>query len=84
MEHRTENITDRLARCFVTVFPELSPAQARTATVASVATWDSVASLSLIAIVEEEFGVTIDYDSVEQLSSFDAVAAYVSERLAKA
>ena len=62
----------RLVRCFQAVFPELSEAQALKATTARVGAWDSVATATLVAVVEEEFGLQFPADAIETLRSFDA------------
>lgn len=70
--------SDRLTKCFTAVFPELAPETVRTAAPTTVAAWDSVAHVTLLAVVEEEFGTTLDADAVEDLTSFDALLAAVS------
>jgi acyl carrier protein len=62
----------RLLQCFSLVFPQLSSAQLEAATVNSVANWDSVATVTLIAMIEEEFGCTVELEEYEQLTSFAA------------
>ena len=70
--------SDRLTKCFTAVFPELAPDAVRTAAPTTVAGSDSVAHVTLLAVVEEEFGTTLDPDAVEELTSFDALLAAVS------
>lgn len=77
-----DDIQDRLTRCFTTVFPELDSPSAPAATVDAVEAWDSVAALSLLAVIEEEFGVNIGYDHLDDLVSYAALEACVRERLA--
>jgi acyl carrier protein len=64
---------DRLANCFAAVFPNLSPSQIRNVTAQSIG-WDSVAFVTLIAAIEEEFQVTIPPDAYPKLDSFAAFA----------
>ena len=68
----------RLAECFAAVFPDLTPAEIETARPDTVAAWDSVANVTLLAVIEEEFGVTVPPDDLERLDSFPAALAYVS------
>ena len=49
-------IRERLIHCFQAVFPDLSESEAAHATAQGVAGWDSVATVTLTAVVEEEFG----------------------------
>ena len=63
----------RLIRCFRAVFPELSSDhQALRASALSIAAWDSLATVTLAAAVEEEFGVQIDSEDLEKLNSFQS------------
>ena len=70
----------RLARCFAAVFPELDPAAIDAATPATVPGWDSLASVTLLALVEEEFGVRADPADLERLTSFAGLLDYVTAR----
>ncbi len=71
----------RLVKCFQLVFPALSPAQAREATVESVEAWDSIATANLLTLIEEEFGVEIDYEQAGSFTSFAAISEHVSGAL---
>ena len=61
----------RLINCFQLVFPNLNENDIVRATPASVSTWDSVATVTLISVVEEEFGIQMDLDRVEEMVSFE-------------
>lgn len=69
----------RLTNCFAAVFPDLSPERIRTAELTNVPEWDSIASINLVAVIEEEFGVQIDPSDLDQLVSFQAVLGYLSQ-----
>ena len=71
----------RLANCFAAVFPDLSPEAIRQASQASVAGWDSINALTLVNVVEEEFGIQIDLEAVAELSSFPLILEYLRGRL---
>jgi len=73
------NREQRLLRCFTTVFPDLAAEQAAEASQDSVAAWDSVATLNLITLLDEEFGLQVDYDQIENLTSFRTILQYVEE-----
>lgn len=66
--NRTE---ERLTHCFQLVFPNLQKNDVARATPASIGAWDSVATVTLIGVVEEEFGTRIDFDNVEEILSFE-------------
>ena len=70
---------DRLARCFASVFPTLTPEEVRTASVESVAAWDSLTAVTLVALVEQEFDVKIDVLDLPDLSSFAAFLFYLDQ-----
>jgi len=63
------------------VFPELTPNEVEAATPASVKSWDSVATLNLLTVIEEEFGVEIDFTSLLESLSYAQIAVYVQKRL---
>jgi acyl carrier protein len=72
----------RLMKCFSAVFPDLAAADIPAASMESVAGWDSLASVTLLTVVEEEFGVAIEPEELEHLQSFGAYFAYLSGRAA--
>lgn len=45
--------------------------------IASVGAWDSLASINLYSLVEEEFGVEINMDDLENLISFELILGYI-------
>jgi len=71
---------ERLVRCFSVIFPDLDQKQIRRASKTSVGAWDSVATVTLINVVEEEFGLQIDFEDVEQFSSFPVFLRYLQSR----
>ena len=73
-------ITDRLSSCFQTVFPQLGPDQVTTASQASLSAWDSVASITLLNVLEEEFGIQIDWELLPELSSFPLILDHLKSR----
>jgi acyl carrier protein len=72
-----DDARSRLARCFAAVFPNLSPDQIPQAEPSTVAGWDSVASVTLIATIEEEFGVEFDVQEIANLLSFTKLFEYL-------
>jgi acyl carrier protein len=71
----------RLSQCFSRVFPALPAEQIGAATSRTVATWDSIAAISLVNVIEEEFNTQIDFEDMAELNSFDAFADYLTERV---
>ena len=74
------NIQERLINCFGTVFPSLSPDEIPRAADTSVAEWDSLATVTLVSVIEEEFGVTIMPEDYERMTSFAAVRRCLEEK----
>lgn len=70
-------LENRLVRCFASVFPGLGEEEILTATADSSGVWDSLSTVTLAAVIEEEFGVQIDPDVLPDLTSFDAFRAYL-------
>ena len=62
----------QLVRCFQSVFPDLAESQAERASADRTPGWDSVATVTLVAMVEEEFGCQFQPEDIEHLSSFTA------------
>jgi acyl carrier protein len=67
----------RLVKCFSAVFPELSEQEIALASPLSVGAWDSLASVTLLSVLEEEFEVQIDPDALDQLVSFNLILDYL-------
>jgi acyl carrier protein len=69
---------ERLIRCFASVFPTLTPEQIEAASSDSVGVWDSLSSVTLAAVIQEEFNVEIEPDALPDLDSFRAFREYLS------
>jgi acyl carrier protein len=69
----------RLANCFCAVFPELSSEEALHASSATVQSWDSVAVVTLLTVIEEEFGLSIEEDDPAKFDSFQKILSYLQE-----
>lgn len=75
------DLDQRLQRCFLTVFPELAQSEVPSASTSSVGQWDSLATITLLSVIEEEFGIQTPLDDYEELGSYALVRSYLSERL---
>jgi acyl carrier protein len=71
----------RLANCFQVVFPDMKEAEIPLASQETVAAWDSVAAITMMNVIEDEFGVAMDLDDLADLDSFEKVHAYLHKRL---
>ncbi len=60
----------RLVQCFQAVFPDLDERDVVNASSSRVGGWDSLATVTLVAVVEEEFGVQFDASELEKMDSF--------------
>jgi len=67
------NTKELLIDCFTAVFPNLGREEIPNATMASVGEWDSLASINLIAVIQEEFAVEIKPEEYESITSFDLI-----------
>lgn len=76
-----DELRGRLRECFRVVFPVLTEGEIALASTSSVAAWDSLATINLVTLVEEEFGVRVEPDDLDQLVSFDVVLDYLKQWL---
>jgi acyl carrier protein len=74
-----DNLDNRLLRCFSSVFPDLNEEQIRAASIDSVPAWHSLASVTLVALLQEEFGMQVGLAELPNLISFSAVKNYVCQ-----
>lgn len=76
-----DEIQSRLAKCFERVFPDmplnLIPGSSQT----TVAAWDSIAAITLVSVIEDEFGFQMDFDLLPELDSFERVLSYVKTQV---
>ena len=71
------DVRSRLARCFAAVFPDLPPDQVERASPETVPAWDSLATVTLVSVVEDEFGIQIPFEDPEWTASFEAMLTNV-------
>lgn len=76
-----DDVKKRLTGCFQIVFPDIPEAQIPLLSQANTSAWDSVAAITLLNVLEEEFAVEMDLDQVADLNSFERVYAHLQERL---
>ena len=71
-----------LLNCFSAVFPELSEAEIRRASVTSVAAWYSLATITLVSVIEEEFALQIEPSDLENMVSFELILEHLKTKTA--
>jgi acyl carrier protein len=71
------DLRSRLKKCFAAVFPSVSQDQIETATPDTIKGWDSIAMVTLISVVEEEFGQSIPLEEIPNLNSFARLYTYL-------
>jgi acyl carrier protein len=77
-----DNLETRLVRCFSLVFTGMDEDSIRGARIETVEEWDSMALVTLINVVEEEFGVRIEPEELEELGSFRQFLEYLRPKVA--
>lgn len=70
-----DDVQNRLMRCFSAVFPNLSQDELFHASTTNVKAWDSVAGVTLFAMIEEEYGIEMDMNELADMTSFERILA---------
>lgn len=73
-------LDDRLIRCVSSVFPNLSEEDIQASDVAQLMEADSLAAVTLVAVLDEEFGLNLDLEGLVKLGSFQALQRHLRER----
>lgn len=76
------DIDNRLTRCFQAVLPNIPAANVAQASVETVPAWDSVALVNLLNLISEEFGIEVEWERAEELTSYPAIREMVVTRTA--
>ncbi len=72
---------DRLERCFSSVFPNLSGQEIRDADIVPLMAIDSLTSVTLLAVIEEEFGTQIEIEALLEMKNFQNIEDYLSKHM---
>ena len=75
-------LKERVADCFCAIFPSHSRAEILTASRESIPEWDSLAGVTLLTLLQQEFHIDIDLTELEHFNSVQAVLDYVSANAA--
>ena len=76
-----ERIQKRLSRIFNKAFPSVEVAEAPSATMDNVQGWDSIATLTLFMLCEEDFGIKLGYDRIAETKSFNDLFKLLESKL---
>jgi acyl carrier protein len=68
-----------LAACFSSVLPDLKPEEVKDASARTVQSWDSVTTVTLIAVIEEEFGISIEDADPARFDSFQNILSFLQQ-----
>ena len=74
------NIQERLQKCFSLVLFEVPEEMISQVSMSSVAEWDSLAMVNLIALVEEEFNLQVTDADLLHFRSFQQILHYLAAR----
>jgi acyl carrier protein len=74
------DVDDRLLRCFLSIFPALTEEEIRAAALECFGDIDSLAGVTLVALIEQEFGVALELEQLFALRSFNALNRYLNEQ----
>ncbi len=77
-----DNVRSKLAHCFSAVFPQMDPALYPVASAETMSEWDSLTQVTLLTVIGEEFNIDIDHEEFEGATSFEALAARLTEIVA--
>jgi acyl carrier protein len=67
------DIQERVNRCFSDVFPDLPNKEIPLASMVTLAGWNSLAHLTLLSSIAEEFGESFEPDDYEVLVSYPLI-----------
>jgi acyl carrier protein len=71
---------DRLARCFAAVFPTLTEEEILVSDVVPLVNLDSLAGVTLVTLIDQEFSVDVDLPDLLNLGSFEAISQFLRKR----
>ncbi|MGB7762202.1 MAG: acyl carrier protein [Bryobacteraceae bacterium] len=71
---------EKVTRCFSSVFPDIRPDEIPSASTSTVAAWDSVAHVTLLSSIAEEFGLDFDFEDFEDLVSYASIVDYLERK----
>jgi acyl carrier protein len=73
-------VRERVDRCFLNVFPKARPDELITASTTALEGWDSIAHVTLLSSLSEEFGVDFEVEDYEELTSYPRIVEYLEKK----
>ncbi len=70
----------KLMDCMKTVFPTVSEGQLPDASMENLAQWDSLSTVTIAALIEENFEIEIEPEDLAKLTSVKSIASFLQER----
>lgn len=77
------NLEQRLVSVFQNAFPDVPEDRLTSVTQENTQSWDSVAAITLMNLIEEEFEMQLDFEDLADLTSFALVRDYLAAKLAQ-
>lgn len=74
------DLDKRLIRCISSIFPTLSEDEIRACNVSDLIATDSLAAVTLVTLLDEEFKVDFDLEGLLALDKFHAIEERLRER----
>jgi acyl carrier protein len=74
------DLDDRLVRCISSAFPGLTDREIRTVDVERLADVDSLAAVTLVALIDQEFGVNLDLEDLLKCGNFAELCQYLHDQ----
>lgn len=71
--------SERLKRCFTLTFPAANDGEIETTRIDDMPGWDSLRGVTLLAVLDEEFGLQLDLEELLALGTYDAVGKYLEQ-----
>ena len=68
---------NRLLRCFSSVFPTMNEDEIRAANVVPLFDLDSLAGVTLVTLIDQEFGVNVEPSDLLELGTFEAISQFL-------
>ena len=75
-------LRNRVADCFCALFPNRSREELLSASRELIPEWDSLAGVTLLILLQQEFHIDIDLTELEHFNSVQAVLDYVAANAA--
>lgn len=72
------DVRSRLTKCFQIVFPDLPVSEIPNARQETVPAWDSVAAITLLNVIEDEFQIEMDLEIAADLYSYERICEYLA------